>query len=620
MHRILFQWRGWKVHSYPAMLYIGLVIGLLCGAYWGGSHGLNTARLSVALLLLVLPALFGARLLYQLAQPLRNAKWCNELFDRRSGGAALFGGLILALVVSVPTLAVLQIPLGAFWDAAAITLLVGMIFTRIGCLLNGCCAGRPSNSPIALKLSNVHGVTCRRIPTQLLECGVAVVLLACSVLAWRRVPFAGALFLANLVAYATARCALETTREIRDWIGPIPLHSAIALALGIPALFMLVAGIVHYQNTASAERAVTHLAAGASTIGSDLGLAHFVITPLAVLGLMSLYRFIGCESFGAAAPQFTYETTPTGEPDYPATILKEKNGTASNVVVAYWRLGESAATPIPGGTAKDETGVHNGTYTKPSNPLGADAQHLSAASNPIKLELGVTPGMLGTQPSATSIRVDGGHIVVPWSATLNPAQFTLEAFVLPEWDLVAMNARGRYHCILESSNSPPANPANQRKKVGFGLYAGPDDPSNPTSPYRWQGWVGTGTEFKQLKEKKPYAHNGSNAGPLVEALPTYIALTFDGTTFTLYVFTQDRDIDHVKYVLEPQPYSPNTSGPGADLSIGIVGARRPMVAPFPGPNRPLYAFDGKIQEVAIYSAGLSEERISSHIAASFKSP
>ena len=107
------------------------------------------------------------------------------------------GGLILALPLSVPLLRVLDVPLGTYWDAAVFVLLVGMIFTRAGCLLNGCCRGT------------------RRIPTSVLEAALACVLLAGAVALHGRVPFDGALFLGALAAYATGRLALDLTRAER---------------------------------------------------------------------------------------------------------------------------------------------------------------------------------------------------------------------------------------------------------------------------------------------------------------------------------------------------------------------------------------------------------------------
>src|SRR5262249_35439152 len=154
------------------------------GTYGGSLHGLDPARTFAAMLLLILPALVGARLLHVAAHWPAYRRDPGRIWRRSEGGAAMYGGLVLAFLLSLPLLAGLSLPVGAFWDAATVTMLIGMVFTRAGCLLNGCCAGRPAEGPLALWLPDARGVWRRRLPTQLLEGGLGAVLLAGSVLLW----------------------------------------------------------------------------------------------------------------------------------------------------------------------------------------------------------------------------------------------------------------------------------------------------------------------------------------------------------------------------------------------------------------------------------------------------
>ena len=235
---VLLRFRGMEIHSYPAFLFLGLTFGIIAGTHAGGATGLEPIRLYLALLLLTIPALVGSRLLYALTHWQFYRDHPHELFARNSGGAALYGGLLLALACSVPVLRLLGLPLGAFWDAATITLLVGMIFTKIGCLLNGCCAGRPTSGIIGLDLPNEHGVWCRRVPSQLLECGLAVLLL-CGVLFWKSRSFSGALFLGAVAIYATARLPLGATRERADPAERITVYNAISVTLAVASVACL---------------------------------------------------------------------------------------------------------------------------------------------------------------------------------------------------------------------------------------------------------------------------------------------------------------------------------------------------------------------------------------------
>jgi phosphatidylglycerol---prolipoprotein diacylglyceryl transferase len=236
MRRILFQWRGFQVYSYPAMLYLGLVCGIIAGNYAANLARLNSARVFIATLLLLIPALAGARLLFVATHWEVYRRAPERIWRRSEGGAALYGGVPFMLLASVPLLAALEIPLGAFWDVATFTILIGMIFTRFGCLLNGCCGGRATDGPIALYLPDYVGNWQRRIPTQLLEAGWAGLLLMGAMALWNHLPFPGAIFLYALAGYGVGRFVFESTRAEQDRLGKLTLHRLISLLLVVGAL------------------------------------------------------------------------------------------------------------------------------------------------------------------------------------------------------------------------------------------------------------------------------------------------------------------------------------------------------------------------------------------------
>jgi len=240
MRRVLFEWHGIQIFSYPVFLYVGLVFGMVGENHAAHVAGLDAARVFVATLILLVPALVGARLLYVAAHwPIyRRQPW--RIWHRSEGGAAMLGAVPFMLVASAPVLAALELPFGAFWDVATYCILIGTIFTRFGCLLNGCCSGRPSQGRWALCLADHRGIRCRRIPTQLLEAGWASLLLLVAVLVWQALPFPGALFLGVLAGYAAGRVALEATRDHRQMIGPVGVQQLLATVLTGVSLASLV--------------------------------------------------------------------------------------------------------------------------------------------------------------------------------------------------------------------------------------------------------------------------------------------------------------------------------------------------------------------------------------------
>ena len=239
MRRILFRWQGLTVWSYPAMLYLGLVAGVAAGNLAAHAIQADAFRVFVATLILIPPSIAGARLLYVALHWRHYRNRPRRIWNRREGGMAMYGGMPVMLLLSVPLVAALGLGFGRFWDAASFTIMTGMVFTKIGCLLNGCCAGRPSTSRVAIFLPNSRGVWEKRIPVQCLEAAWAAVLLAVAAALLGRLPFDGALFLVVAALYSAGRLALESLRERGPESASLALGRAVSLLTVVSALAIL---------------------------------------------------------------------------------------------------------------------------------------------------------------------------------------------------------------------------------------------------------------------------------------------------------------------------------------------------------------------------------------------
>jgi phosphatidylglycerol:prolipoprotein diacylglycerol transferase len=230
------------IHSYPAMLYLGLVLGTFAGSVAARGDHLDPSRFAITTIGLMVPALVGARLWFVLEHLGYYRRAPDRIWRRSEGGGALYGGLLLALIVSLPVLAAEGLPFGQFWDATAFTLLIGAIFTRVGCLLAGCCAGRTSDARIALRLPNRAGRWERRYPTQLLEILLAALLLGGALALRTHTPFSGALFVCVLGAYGVGRFALDFTRETARHSRRLTSAQIVSLAWALAAIGSLAIG------------------------------------------------------------------------------------------------------------------------------------------------------------------------------------------------------------------------------------------------------------------------------------------------------------------------------------------------------------------------------------------
>ena len=147
------------------MLAIGFFAGIMFAAWRAKRDGENPDHVYNLSVWLVISSLVGSRLyyvithfsefradenlpfLYRFFIILKNVFWPVG-YDGQIGisGLVLYGGLILATFTAALYLYIHKLNVFKFMDYLAPSLGLGEFFTRIGCFLNGCCFGKPSES------------------------------------------------------------------------------------------------------------------------------------------------------------------------------------------------------------------------------------------------------------------------------------------------------------------------------------------------------------------------------------------------------------------------------------------------------------------------------------------
>ncbi len=94
---------------------------------------------------------FGARLFYVLHHLDDFKQDPVSVFEIWNGGLELLGGVILAVTVILLYLIYHKLPIRRYLDILAIGLMLALVFGRIGCFLNGCCFGKPTDLPWAVR-------------------------------------------------------------------------------------------------------------------------------------------------------------------------------------------------------------------------------------------------------------------------------------------------------------------------------------------------------------------------------------------------------------------------------------------------------------------------------------
>jgi phosphatidylglycerol:prolipoprotein diacylglycerol transferase len=113
----------------------------------GRRAGIDPLHLSRLFLVILLTAVVGSRLLYVAEHAAAYAADPWRVVRLSEGGLSMYGGLGLALVASVLYARTIGVPFAVLADVCAPSLALGEALTRIGCFLNGCCFGIPSNLP-----------------------------------------------------------------------------------------------------------------------------------------------------------------------------------------------------------------------------------------------------------------------------------------------------------------------------------------------------------------------------------------------------------------------------------------------------------------------------------------
>lgn len=152
MQRILFVipiGGGLPVFGYGLFLMLGFVVGLVFACRRGRKSGLSSDSVLDVGIIAIFAGVIGARLAFLLLDYTPSdgnyGNW-KEWLAVWQGGLTFQGGLILALVADYLYLRWKKISVGRMFDVYAPSLALGVGFGRIGCLLNGCCWGKPAHA------------------------------------------------------------------------------------------------------------------------------------------------------------------------------------------------------------------------------------------------------------------------------------------------------------------------------------------------------------------------------------------------------------------------------------------------------------------------------------------
>ena len=138
-----------------------------------------------------------------------------EIFAIWHGGLVYYGGLIGATIAGMIYIHWEKLPLWKTADVFAPSIALGSFFGRAGCLLNGCCYGRPTDLPWAISFpadNPLHPPTYPVHPTEIYDALLNLFLYFGLAWLFRHKKFDGQIFATYLLCYSVTRSFVEYFR------------------------------------------------------------------------------------------------------------------------------------------------------------------------------------------------------------------------------------------------------------------------------------------------------------------------------------------------------------------------------------------------------------------------
>jgi len=139
------------VKSYGLMMVIGFLAAVYLIRRLSRDITPDPQLITNAALYSLIGGVFGARVFYVLHHLSDFKQDAVSVFKIWNGGLELLGGVILAVAIIIFYLIYHKLPIRRYLDILAIGLMLALVFGRIGCFLNGCCFGKPTDMPCAVR-------------------------------------------------------------------------------------------------------------------------------------------------------------------------------------------------------------------------------------------------------------------------------------------------------------------------------------------------------------------------------------------------------------------------------------------------------------------------------------
>jgi phosphatidylglycerol:prolipoprotein diacylglycerol transferase len=250
MHPVLWELGPLTLRTYGLFLAVSFLAGVALAVKRGERRDVKRKDIYDLSFTIMASSIVGSRLFYVLGHWGEYVGNPLSVFYFWEGGLSMFGGIVLALIASWWFAAKRKLSFARLGDIIAPSLALGTAITRIGCFMNGCCFGLPTEGSCGLVFpsSSAAGSTFPGTPLQpiqLYSALAALVLFVVLLAVDRTKRRDGFLFGLLWVLYAAGRIVIDEFRYYEEssvfhWAErAITYNQIIALGLiGIGLFFM----------------------------------------------------------------------------------------------------------------------------------------------------------------------------------------------------------------------------------------------------------------------------------------------------------------------------------------------------------------------------------------------
>ncbi|MGC8834439.1 MAG: prolipoprotein diacylglyceryl transferase [Armatimonadota bacterium] len=225
------------VFSYGLMLALAFGLAVLWASRQASRRGVGVQTILDLSLWMLIFGLAGGRLLFVLLNRSAFPTWL-DIFRTWEGGLSFHGGLLGAVGALVVFAKRRGLNPWELMDLLSPAAALGYAVARIGCFLNGCCYGTPTNLPWGVAFPGVHHAV-RVHPTQIYASAANFVLFAVLAAVLKAEPPKGVVFGLYLALYSVYRFLIEflrrgaTARVLAFGLTEAQFASAVLFAAGI---------------------------------------------------------------------------------------------------------------------------------------------------------------------------------------------------------------------------------------------------------------------------------------------------------------------------------------------------------------------------------------------------